>query len=279
MTRAPRSPSTPILMAATLAAFAVGCGSADGAAAQVPMAAHHAIYKLSMLRAKGTNAPAVANGLIEYTFNGSACDGYTTSFRQVTELQPAEGDTRVNDMRSTTFEDGAGTQFSFKSTTKNDDDVVNDVDGRARKLADGKTSVDLKKPAGKATLDDGVLFPTEHLRRIISVAESGGKLLEAEIYDGSDTGRKVFHTLSVIGRPIEAASQDPDAVAASLKSVRRWPVTISYFAAGKENEPDYILGFDLYENGVSRALRLDYGDFVLEGDLTDLTMKPSPPCR
>jgi hypothetical protein len=253
--------------------------SVAGAAAAVPMASHHAIYKLSLLKAKGANAPASAVGVIDYNFSGSACDGYTTTFRQLTELQPSEGDARVNDLRSTTFEEANGSQFSFKTTTRNDNDVVTDVDGRARKLPDGEASVELKTPPGRATLGDDILFPTEHLRRIIGVAEAGGKLLEAKVYDGSDTGKKVFRTLTVIGRPIDAPSQDPVGAADGLKTVRRWPVSISYFDKGKEDAPDYILSFDLYENGISRALKLDYGDFVLEGDLTDLTVKAPSPCK
>ena len=54
----------------------------------------------------------------------------------------------------------------------------------------------------------------------------------------------------------------------ALNNIRRWPVAISYFELGKKDgQPIYVLSFDLYENGVSRALKLDYGDFVLRGDM------------
>ena len=243
------------------------------------MAAHHATYRLSLLKSKGTNAPASATGVIDYVFSGSSCDGYTTTFRQMTELQPAEGEARLNDLRSTTFEDASGTQFNFKTTTKNDAETVSDLDGRARKLPDGKTSVELKQPAGKAALGTDVLFPTEHLRKIIATAKSGGKLLSASVFDGSDTGKKVFHTLSVIGAPTVAPVTDPAGKADSLKTMRRWPVAISYFEGNKEDQPDYVLSFDLYENGISRALKLDYGDFVLAGELTDLRLSAPTSCR
>ena len=242
----------------------------------VPMASHHATYKLSLLKSKGSNAPASAAGIIDYVFSGSSCDGYTTTFRQMTELQPAEGDARLNDLRSTTFEDAAGTQYTFKTVSKNDEETVNDIDGRARKQADGKTTVEFKPPTEKAALGTDVLFPTEHLRKIIETAETGGKLLEASVYDGSDTGKKVFHTLTVIGNPIESPSAD---AAAALKGMTRWPVAISYFEPGKEEQPDYVLSFDLYEDGISRALKLDYGDFVLGGELTDLSVTAQTPCR
>ena len=55
---------------------------------------------------------------------------------------------------------------------------------------------------------------------------------------------------------------------------------LSYFE-GKEKDkseqtPAYTLGFELYENGVSRALRLDYGNFALKGELKSIEfLKPT----
>ncbi len=249
------------------------------ASAPVPMASHHATYKLTLLKAKGTNAPASAAGLIDYSFAGSDCDGYTTVFRQMTEMQPADGDSKLNDMRSTTFEDGAGTQFTFKTKTTTDEDTVADLDGRAQKAADGSVSVDLKHPVGKATFGQDVLFPTEHLRHVIAAAEKGEKLLSAKVYDGSETGRKIYQTLSVIGAPVDTAAGDAAGQNDVTKAMRRWPVVISYFQDGNEDQPDYVLSFDLYENGVSRALKLDYGDFVLAGSLENLSITPTTACH
>ena len=124
-----------------------------------------------------------------------------------------------------------------------------------------------------------MLFPTEHLRKIIRTAKDGGKLLEASIYDGSDTGKKVFRTLSIIGASIESPSPDAAGQDQTLASMQRWPVAISYFEPGKDEQPAYVLSFDLYENGISRALRLDYGDFVLGGELTNLSISGQKPCQ
>jgi hypothetical protein len=57
-------------------------------------------------------------------------------------------------------------------------------------------------------------------------------------------------------------------------------VTISYFdQRGKgEETPFYVLSFVVYENGIGRTMRIDYGDFSLSGKLTGLEMLPSSPC-
>ena len=275
--------SQPVSRSALLAAaLAFSLAAPRAAAAQsatvAPLASHHATYKLSLLKSTGANALASAQGVIDYDFSGSPCEGYTTNFRQITEVQPAEGDARVNDMHSTTFEDGAAEQFTFDTKTTTDKQTVSDLDGRAQKGPDGRMSVDLRRPPGSMKLPGEVLFPTEHLRRIIATAEAGGHLLSASVYDGSDTGKKVFRTLSVIGAPAAGLPDDAAGKNDALKEIRRWPVAISYFENEAADKPDYTLSFDLYENGISRALKLDYGDFVLSGDLTDVRLLPSKAC-
>ena len=97
-----------------------------------------------------------------------------------------------------------------------------------------------------------------------------------------DFGRKLYDTLAVIGRKVEGGSDKLEGPAQqdALKSMARWPVTLSYFTQGKgEQTPVYVLSFDLYENGVSRALRLDYGDFALKGDMQSLELLPDKGCQ
>ena len=43
--------------------------------------------------------------------------------------------------------------------------------------------------------------------------------------------------------------------------------------------PVYSIGFELYENGISRALSLDYNDFVIAGEMTALEVRPPKPCK
>jgi hypothetical protein len=130
-----------------------------------------------------------------------------------------------------------------------------------------------------------MVFPTEHLRRIIAAARDSKTILELPVYDGSENGQKIYNTLTVIGRPIPADQRVPTDAAANkpvLANLARWPVTISYFdKQGKSGEqiPVYSITFELYENGISRALLLDYNDFVIKGEMTSLEMKDAAPCK
>ena len=97
-------------------------------------------------------------------------------------------------------------------------------------------TVALSKPAAE-TIDFGkdILFPTEHIERIIAQAKAGGGAMQARVYDGSDTGKKVFADPDRHRQGGDDADAET-AFADALGKVRRWPVTVSYFdeeAAGR----------------------------------------------
>ena len=168
------------------------------------------------------------------------------------------------------------------------DTPSNPIDGIAERTGDHIT-VKLKQPQAKTfTIDGSTVFPTEQIQRIISAAKQGKSLLELMVYDGSDNGEKVYNTLTVIGQPLTADHAgplpDPSITNDQMKSLSRWPVTVSYYdrdARAKDGEqtPAYAMSFELFENGVSRALVLDYNDFVISGALGKFEVKDSKPCK
>ncbi len=252
------------------------------AAPEMPLADHRAIYRMSLLKATGNKSPTSARGKVSYEFDGSACAGYSQNFRQITEMQPAEGTTRLSDMRSATFEGADGKSFSFDVKISVDRAAPEVVDGHAEREGGDVLQIKLSKPAEQALdVDQEVLFPTAHLKRIIAAAKDGQHIVAVKVFDGSDDGKKVYDTTTIIGRPLAGPSDDAGAArVVAMDAMTRWPVLISYFEDGhKDKEPAYTLGFELYENGVSRALRFDYGDFVLAGQMVSLDMLPEKPCR
>ena len=160
--------------------------------------------------------------------------------------------------------------------------------GVAERTGDHVT-VKLKEPEAKTfTLDGDTVFPTQQIERIIEAARAGKTVLELKVYDGSDNGEKLYNTMTVIGKPIQgggpAAAADPSITSEAMKTLTRWPVTVSYFdhdakpAEGEQN-PVYTMSFELYENGVSRALALDYNDFVVGGAMEKFDVRESKPCK
>lgn len=256
---------------------------------EVLLAPHRAIYDLKLFKSRGSRGIEAVRGRILYDFSGNACDGYELQFRQVSELDSGEGKTALSDLRSTTWEDGTAKAFRFNSQNLLNDKSTDSVDGHAERNA--KTvAVNLSKPKGKNfTVPVNAVFPTEHMRRIIIAARAGKSILEFPVYDGSETGEKLYSTLTVIGKAIAPGEKPPEDATAKipeLAKLTRWPVTISYFEQQDEaveqtgeQTPVYSISFELYENGISRALVLDYSDFTVKGEMTSLDLKKPKPCQ
>jgi hypothetical protein len=264
-----------------------GAGSEGRAAGVAPFLAHQAAYDLSLKTARRSPIEA-AEGRIVYSFSGSECEGYTTDFRQVSRLNAGEGRMVMSDLRSTSWEEGKGASYRFKIETRMNEENKSSVDGSAERTKDGIV-VKLKQPQAKTfTIDKDIVFPTEQVNRIIEAARAGKSILELSVYDGSDTGEKIYNTLSVIGQPIPGtrapAQPDVGSENAALKSMTRWPVTVSYYdraakSSSGEQTPVYAMSFELYENGVSRALSLDYNDFIIAGVMSKFDARTTKPCN
>jgi hypothetical protein len=280
MRRAPRisgcgSLALPLLLSAALLAPATGAALAGPS---VAFLAHQAVYDLSLKTSRGNASVNNATGRILYNFAGSACEGYTTA---------GESKTTISDLRSTSWEDGDGKSYRFKIETRMNDADATSVDGIAER--EGTTvKVKLKKPKVKTFTIEGAVFPTEQVKLIIEAARQGKSVLELVIYDGSDDGEKVYNTLTVIGQPIPGtkapAKADATTTNEKFKSQTRWPVTVSYYdratkSNAGEQTPIYAMSFELYEDGVSRALSLDYNDFVIAGAMGKIDIKETKPCK
>jgi EipB-like len=248
----------------------------------LPLVPHRAAYELTLHSTRGKGVTTVS-GRIGLEFTGNACEGYATNFRQVTEISDGEGKSQNSDMRLTTFEGGDGRMLRFNSEKRTGGARLEVTSGQAERAEDGGLSVDIRQPKQTKMDVDGVaVFPTDHMIRLIAAAKKGDRIMEVRIYDGSDGGEKIYDTTAVIGNPVAADGRPVEEASekAGLKTMPRWPVSISYFEPGNgERTPVYVLSFDLFENGVSGALKLDFGDFALKGELKRLELLKPVECK
>ena len=182
---------------------------------------------LPRLPPTSAQTPISATGLIAYEFRGSACEGYTSNFRQMTEMERSEGDPLSMQVNAMSFEDADGKSMRFRDRFPRARRTRLRSRGPRTRGADDDLRVELTKPQAE-TLDFGhdVLFPTQHIERLIEAAKHGGGVMQARVYDGSDTGAKIFATMSVIGK--EATKPGDDAEP---------PRRSAGYAAGRSSSP------------------------------------------
>jgi len=244
-----------------------------------PLMPHRAFYDLMLDAEKPGTQVDKARGRIAFQLTGSDCEGYTIVLRQVTSLDTGEGQETVSDLRNESWENATSTSYRFKTQNFVNDEIREDVTGTVTRQKNEMLAVRVTKPkAANFTLPPKVFLPTQHTRAMLAAAERGEKLLSADIYDGSPDGRKIYQTLTVIGSALVHDEKTPP-LSPALANLKRYPVVTSYFEVAQNDRlPAYTLAFDLYENGISSALRLNYGNFALKGKLQSVELLPQKPC-
>lgn len=291
-----RALAAPVALAAALMVGAApglapaAAEEAAPAAAATPsavdgLASHRAVYELKLVNATERSGLSGVDGRLVYEFAGSTCEGFTSQFRFVTRFVNSEGKVRLSDLRTTTFEDGDGKTLDFLNQNYVDGRLAEETKGVAKR-GDAATTAEITKPArNTVSVPLAALFPTRHMVTLIEAAKAGKTITDIGLYDGSENGQRVYETTVVIGREAtgpDTFGEEAGADSPLLKDKRRWPVTISYFDAKKkvdDGTPEYQLSFLIYENGISRRMRLDYGDFSLAGRLSDLTAVDAKACK
>jgi hypothetical protein len=245
-----------------------------------PLAAHRAVYDIALDEATDRSGIVGMTGRIVYEFQGTKCDGYTTNFRFVSRIRSASGD-RLTDQQTTTYEDGSGDLFRFVTKTYVDEKLDHELSGTATHEDDALV-VELKKPDREELVLDTALFPTAHIEDLLERAEAGETVYEKRIFDGSEDGDRIMTTTVILGPEKTGINGDAEN-AGPLRDEPYRNISISYFDASNDASgealPEYAIAFKLYRNGVTRDLAMDYGDFSLTGELTELEMLPQENCQ
>ncbi len=258
----------------------------DIAAAQVQaasapvLAPHRAVYDLRLDGRRPARGIDQVRGRILFETSGNRCEGFTTTFRQVVQMA-MNGNSVVMDLRTSHFEEGDGSGFRFMSRSTQNGQPHLETEGSATRGPDAVQLAVRRPREVNSQIDRTTIFPTEHLIRIVEAAREGRNILEVKVYDGAETGEKLYNATAVIGRRIAPGTGETEGPARDpkLAALARWPVTISYFEAGRDSpSPLYSIAFELYENGVSRQLVINYSEFSLRGDLTSLEWQTESPC-
>lgn len=257
-------------------------------AGDVVFAPHRAVYDLSLDSAKSGSGVAGVTGRIVYELSGNACEGYAQSMRFVTQTMNQEGEVQTTDLRTSSWEEVPARKLRFSTSTYQNDIPAEQTQGIAKRTqASGAATVSLVRPQQRElNLAGDVYFPIQHSMAIIRAARAGKTILAADLYDGSETGDKIYATSTAIGRQIKPGQGPKLSLAkgsGDIENVPSWPVSVSYFAAAKQGQGDevplYEMSYRFHENGVTSSLSINHGDFAIRGELKELSYFEPSPCK
>jgi len=260
----------PALATVALALCASAAPQAGANGLNTASAAHRAIYTLTLGSSRGGEVIA-ARGTMGYEVI-DACDGWAVRQRLSMTLTNTDGQDiqMVSDYATWEAKDGLKFRFHMKQTT--DTAVTSQTDGDAKlERVGGPGEAHYTVPEDNTKqLPAGTLFPMAHTSAILAAAQSGTKFLALPLFDGTDDSGAEDSSLVVLDWKKPEASKYP--LLSNLPSTR---VRLAFFDhASKGEVPTYQVGMRYWENGVADNLQMDFGDFVMDAKMTDLTPLP-----
>ena len=264
-----------VLWAARSMAIVLGLSGA-GAAAAADLAPHRALYSLSLERNEGDSGVTGASGTMAYELS-ETCDVWTVEQRYRLKMGYSESpDVSIaSSLESSEAKNGLRYRFDHTETRTGEEEKTA---GTAKLEGEDKGgAVEFDKPSDKKIkLPPHLLFPTAHTALLIDKAVSGENFVSKQIFDGGAPDGPVLVS-AVIGTKI---MPDPELAKKSpLLDRPGWRVRLAFFPTDQKVEkPDYEIGMVLLDNGVSRDMVIDYGDYAIRAKLDDIEKLPKPGC-
>ena len=240
----------------------------------VPLAAHHAVYQLTLANNPNPNGDSdivAASGTMGYEVI-DACDGWAVRQKLDITVTNTDGqDTRmVSDYATWESKDGLKLRFHTRQLT--DQTVTSQTDGEASlERHGGPGVVHYTTPHDSTvTLPPGTLFPMAHTAAIIAAARDGKKFITLPLFDGTDENGAEDSSIAILDWKQPFPTRWP--ALSMLPSTR---VRLAFFDRKPDTiTPNYQVGMRYWLNGVADNLQMDFGDFVMNAKMTKFALLP-----
>ena len=246
------------------------------AADSVPLAAHRAMYDLTLDKLRNDDI-AGARGPMSYEMD-DACDGWATRQRFTLMLTDRDGQVIESASDYSTYETKDGRTIRFSLTQTSQGAVSQRVAGEAEVAPDGSGRARYTEPEQKEeVLPPGTLLPMLHTIRSLAAARSGSRMLVTPLFDGTSPDGAQDTTTVISGwQGAQGNARFP--ALSTLGSAR---MRVAFFDRGNDakngggaSAPDYEVGLRYFENGVADDLKMEFGEFSVNGRMEELSILP-----
>lgn len=254
--------------------FALLLAHAPAALAAEPLASHRAAYRLQLDSARSGSDVQGASGAMFYEAVDQ-CEGWTVQQRFTLTVTSRAGTSyeMASDYVTWEAKDASRMRFRLRQTT--DGAVSQSVAGEVRRSGPGaEGTARYTEPAeDEVTVPAATLFPMAHTEAVIAAARDGKRVFAVPVFDGTVTEGAQDTNAAITGRiepGVGAAARYP-----ALAALPSWRMRIAFFEAGSTTgQPEYEVAMRYFENGVADELKMDFGEFIVAADLTELEILP-----
>lgn len=265
-----------ILLVAVAAAWTLPSHAA-GSGPAVDLLPHRASYTIALGHVSSASTVVQARGRFDFEW-GDSCDGWTVVQKFRVYLLYEDGMTDNFGWSLSSWESKDGKRYRFFIRRFEGEREIEQVRGRAQLGDDGSGSATYRAPAEREVLlPAGTLFPTQHTIDVLARAKSAEMPHWRMVFDGSGE-QGLFGVSTALSRSLPADAET-QIVSPLISDMPSWRLNLAFYGPDESNaEPDQEQRLRLFANGIVDEMRLDYGDFVLDADLSSVEPLPLPAC-
>ncbi len=242
------------------------------------LVAHRALYTLTYnprastaTKNGGGGDVVAARGTMGYEVI-DACDGWAVRQRLRMTVTNSEGQDvhMASDYATWESKDGLKFRFHMKQMTDNATTSQTDGDATLTKAGGAGEAHYIRPQDATKPLPAGTFFPTGHTVALLAAAREGKKFLAVPLFDGTDEKGAEDSSIAIIDWKPPHQTQFP-----ALTPLASTRVRLAFFDRQPgTTTPTYQVGLRYWENGVADDMQMDFGDFVMDGKMTELTPQP-----
>ena len=241
-------------------------------AAAAGLTGQHALYDLSLTKLR-THDITGATGQMSFDVV-DGCTGWASTQHMTLIIRNVDGtlNKSVSDYMTWETKDGKTLTFTERESDNDGAEQIDDA-GSATHNPDGSGVVNYTTPANtQYSFPTGTLFPMQHTEVLLAAGDSRQSFIAPLLFDGTDITGAQATFVAVLGHHDGEKTPWP-----ALDGIPSTDVDIAFYARKSDDEnPDFRSAMRYFEDGVAANLVMDFGDFVMTGKLTKITIPLSP---
>ena len=229
----------------------------------VKLLSHNAIYDLSIALINNNSSLEGGKGRSAFKIK-QVCNGWDINedFFLIYELANKQNTKSFSSHK--TFENATGTQHSFEHSEKSDFNGENSYEGYIEKIDNKIIGSLINNDTKKLSFDKDVLFPIEHLKKLINIASNKGKFFTSKVFFGNEEKEFIKTVSAFISK--KRISKIKNITYLSKKMV--WPIKLAFYPyETRKSKPDYEITIELDDVGIIHSYKVNYENFIVHADL------------
>ena len=241
---------------------------------EIELISYQSLYEITLDKERKSDnrlgQPSIkeANGeLLLDWFNN--CDSWSSNQRMFLSFLNSSGVGTISDINYSITEKNDGTEMKFALQVKENNLLIQRVNGEAKREEKLKIRT-LNPEEKKLEFEKSVLFPHQHLKKIIKNLGTKNKIFSEKVYEGSIPN----NYLNISTFINEGFTEEDSRLIPEKINNKFWTVRMAYYEDTNQT-PQMELTANINNQGVVSYFKYDYPNYSLEMNLKKLELSPT----